>query len=139
MFIFVLPVSGGRFCNQLSSIKSICDIEIKPELIFSSSGGNVVAYLYLASKFHSMEIDRISKKLNHNFFIKEWNNLSLVNFVIGYFKSGVHDKGDGVTDFIKSQINLELLNSMEIWTGTYLINSKKSKLFCNLSKENSLL
>lgn len=137
MYLIVLPVSGGGFTVQLAIIQHLCEVKIVPNVILSSSGGNVAAYVASAADWKWSGIERIASKLSQNLFIKPWSNISLLSLAIGYFKGNVYDKGKGIYDFLSQYFNEFNISKYEIWTGTYNKNKQKARLFCNVSSKRT--
>lgn len=135
MYVFVLPVSGGGFVVQLAIIQHLCEAKIIPDVILSSSGGNVAAYVATAADWKWSGIERISQDLSQNLFLKSWSFINPLSVIIGYFKGSVYDKGTGVYDFISRYFNSSNIAKYEIWTGTYNKNHQKARLFCNRAKD----
>lgn len=139
MLILVLPVSGGGFVNQLAIMQRICESTWRPDVTLASSGGNVTAYVALAANWKWAGIERISRELNQELFIKPWNSISILSAVIGYFKGQLYNKGLGVENFMNYYFTPETICNHEIWTGTYNKDRRKTKLFCNMKKEDCIL
>ena len=139
MYVMIIPVSGGGFVSQLGIIQHICEMGIKPDLIMASSGGNVAAYIAAAAKWKWPGIERIAEDINQNMFIKPWSNISSISLLFGYFKCDIYDHGDGVKDFFYRYFNSKNIGDYEIWTGTYNKTRQKSSLFCNRSRNESIL
>lgn len=137
MYILVLPVSGGGFVNQLASIQHLCESEFVPDLTLASSGGNVAAYVAVASDWKWAGIKRISRDLTQKLFVKQWSNIAPISFVIGYFQGAVYNKGQGVSDFLNKHFSPESITKYEIWTGAYNKDLQQACLFCN--KDESIL
>lgn len=139
MRILVLPVSGGGFVTQLAIIQHLCEIKYIPDLVLASSGGNVAAYIAAAANWKWPSIERISRELSQDLFVKPWNQVSSLSMIIGYFKGNIHNKGSGIHDFFRRYFTPETITKYEIWTGTYNKNRQRSRLFCNRSKETSIV
>jgi len=139
MHILVMPVSGGGFASQLGIMQHLCEINYKPDITLASSGGNVAAYVASAAKWNWPSIERISKNLTQEMFIKKWNTISSLALIYGYFKGNIYNQGYGVKEFLKNNFNEETIIKDEIWTGTYNKNKQKAQLFCNKEKKNSLI
>lgn len=139
MHLLVLPVSGGGFPSQLAMIQHLCEINYKPDLIASSSGGNVAAYVSVAANFQWPKIELISRDLTQELFVKPWSQVLTLSYLIGFFKGDVNNKGTGVTDLLTKYFSHQDITEFEIWTGTYNKRRQKARLFCNRSKEESIL
>jgi predicted acylesterase/phospholipase RssA len=139
MYILVLPVSGGGFVSQLAILQHLCESHFVPDLTLASSGGNVAAYVAAAANWKWPGIERIARELSQNLFAKQWNTVSSLSMIIGYFKGDVYDKGSGVRDFLSRVFTSSSITKYEIWTGTYNKNRQKARLFCNRSRDSSIM
>ena len=139
MYILVLPVSGGGFVSQLAIIQHLCGMDFVPDLTLASSGGNVAAYVASAANWKWPGIERISRDLSQDLFASPWNSVSSLSLIIGYFKGEVYNRGKGVRDFLLKYFTPETIAKYEIWTGTYNKNRQQARLFCNRSKDKSIV
>ena len=139
MYVFALPASGGGFVSQLAIIQHLCESGFIPDLVLSSSGGNVAAYVAAAANWKWPGIERVARELSQDLFVQPWNSVSSLARIIGYFKGDVYNKGSGVDDFLCKYFTPSTITKYEIWTGTYNKNRQQARLFCNRSKENSIV
>jgi len=139
MNIVILPASGQNFISQLAILQHLCDIDYIPSLMLGSSGGNLAAYIVSAADWKSNHIERIVKELKSHFFVKPWHDVKLIAGSVGFFNGNAFNTGDGLHEFMKTYFTKETILKYEIWTGTYNRDLQKSRLFCNKSKEHSLL
>lgn len=139
MHVLVLPVSGGGFVTQLAIIQYLCEVEYIPDVILSSSGGNVAAYVASISEWKWNNIIKVARKLSRDLFVNQWSEISIIQTIIGYYQGNKYKSGKGVYSFLKEYFNKESIQKHEIWTGTYNIKRQKARLFCNLKKEDSIL
>lgn len=139
MYVLVLPVSGGGFVGQLSIIQHLCEAKFVPDVTLASSGGNVAAYVAAAANWKWAGIQRISRELNKDLFAKPWNSFVSLSFIIGYFEGNVYNKGCGVKGFLSEYFTKDTITKYEIWTGTYNRSKQKGCIFCNRSKEKSIM
>ncbi len=139
MYVFVLPVSGGGFVSQLAILQHLCESQIIPDITLASSGGNVAAYIAAAANWKWAAIERIARELSHDLFVEPWNSISALSMIIGYFKGNMYNKGSGVNNFLKKYFTSDTIIKYEIWTGTYNKNRQQARLFCNKSKEASIM
>ena len=139
MYVFVLPVSGDGFPVQLGILEHLCESGFVPDITLSSSGGNVAAYVAAAADWKWAAIERISRELSHDLFASPWNSVSSVAMIIGYFQGNAYNKGSGVYEFLSRYFTPVSIMKYEIWTGTYNKNRQQARLFCNRSKENSIV
>ena len=83
--IYCLPVSGGGFCTQLGLLSEIYAAkklakngifngsqDYQPNMCLCSSGGNVSAYIGMAADWSDTGIERISRKIRSEIFVKSW-------------------------------------------------------------------
>lgn len=133
MHLFVLPVSGGAYVAQLAILQHLCDVKMLPDVIFSSSGGNVAAYIALAAQWKWANIERIVEELNCTLFAKPWHNIPPLAFLMGIMKGNIYNGGCGVGDFFQRHFDQTLATSVEIWTGTNNVEEQRSAMFCNRS------
>lgn len=139
MRLLVLPVSGPGFVSQLAILQHLCEIDFVPDITLASSGGNVAAYVASAANWKWSSITRISRSLNKELFVKPWSTIAAVSLIVGYFEGNIHNKGLGVKEFLLEHFTPETIVKNEIWTGTYNKTRQKARLFCNRSKEDSIL
>lgn len=139
MKVFILPISGGGFVVQLAIIQHLSEVNIIPDLTMSSSGGNVAAYVSAAADWKWAKIERIARELNNELFAKPWSNVAMISFLTGFFQGNLYDKGSGVEEFLKKYFTSEKIIKHEIWTGTYNKDTQKAQLFCNRSKDESIM
>ncbi|CAH6420593.1 Patatin phospholipase [uncultured virus] len=139
MYVLVLPVSGRGFVSQLAILQHLCGSKFVPDLTLSSSGGNVAAYVVAAANWKWPAIERISRELTQDLFARPWNSVSSLALIVGYFEGNVYNKGSGVYDFLSKYFTSETITKYEIWTGTYNKSRQKARLFCNRSKDDSIM
>lgn len=137
--ILILPVSGGGFPCQLAGLQHLCQIKYRPNLILASSGGNVSAYILLASTYHKQKMERIVSELTPQFFVSPWTLSNHLSIVRGFFNGTVYNQGNGLHQFMESYFDSNSVRETEIWTGTYNKVRQKSQLFCNRSPSDSLI
>ena len=139
MELLILPVSGGRFIYQITIMEMLSEINYEPNLIFSSSGGNVCSMIAAAAdwKWNKMEI--ILRQLKKNMFSTYWNSFYPLSFIIGYFKGNLFNEGKGIDFIFNNYFNKERIKKYEIWTGTFNMTQNKPRVFCNKDKKDCLL
>ena len=150
-----MPVSGGKFINQLAllcevySAKKISNNNLfkgteyySPNIVFGSSGGNVAAYIGLASDWSDFGIERSCQKLRSDIFISSWVPKEF-NFIPSWMLSplngALYRKGKGANLLFEELFTSDTVKNCEIWTGTYNVTNKKAQFFCNLNKHDSML
>lgn len=152
---YVLPISGGCFVSQIALLIEVyCAKKIlkkgifrsskdyQPDLVLSSSGGNVSAYTALAGDWSEEGILRVIKELKHEMFVKSWmpNEMNYIpSWVFSPFYGTMYKKGYGVTDLFKSLFTTSTIQRVEIWTGTYDETNKKAQFVCNKNEHNSMI
>ena len=139
MYVLVLPVSGGGFVSQLAILQHLCESRFIPDLTLASSGGNVAAYVAAAANWKWSGIERVAHELTQDLFARPWNSVTSFAFIFGYFEGNVYSKGSGVHDFLSRHFTSETIVRHEIWTGTYNKDRQKARLFCNRSKDTSIV
>jgi hypothetical protein len=140
MHIFICPVSGGAFPVQIGLISELAHYGIKPDIVMGSSGGNVAAYIGLASKWQSKEMEQMAGKLTSSMFATSWwpSYLSfLPSWWIGYFKGSIYAEGSGAISLFREIFEAATISATEIWTGTMNRESGKGQLFSNQKKEDA--
>jgi hypothetical protein len=139
MRLLVLPVSGGKFVSQLAILQHLSAINYVPDLTLASSGGNVSIYIAAAANWKWSKIELIARELSQDLFIKPWSNVAWISMMLGYFKGNLYDNGKGVYHILNKYFTKESIIKHEIWTGTYNKDRQKIRLFCNKSKETSII
>ena len=137
MDIFILPVSGGGFVSQIAGIQCLCDNGYKPDAVLSSSGGNVAAYIALASGFDSHRMRMIASTLSCENYIGKPNLFSIGSNIVS--KSSIFQVPDPSFMFDDYFPNRETVTRTEIWTGITNISTYRPRIICNRSYENSVL
>ncbi|AYV86340.1 MAG: patatin-like phospholipase [Solumvirus sp.] len=134
MKVLILPISGGGFPVQLGILSKLCDAKYEPDLVLSSSGGNVSAYIAAAGGWQSKGIKRVAKCLSKDFFLTSWTEglFSFIpSWIPGFFMDSFFNSSTLGIEFFKENFNSVTATHVEIWTGTVDCTSKKSQLFCN--------
>lgn len=139
MHVLILPISGGAFVNQLAMLQHLSEVDYCPDVTLASSGGNVAAYIAAAADWKWNAIERIAGRLSKDLFVSRWSSMSGMSLFYGYFKGEMYNKGLGVSQLLHSAFTEESVKKYEIWTGTYNKTLHRSRLFCNLSDDESLL
>lgn len=139
MNILVLNASGDGFIRQLSILQHLCEIDYIPDLTLASSGGNVSTFIACAADWNWAHIERIARDLKSSYFVSPWSDIGLVSKCIGFFNGNAFNHGEGSHAFLKKYFTKESISKHEIWTGTYNKERQKFRLFCNKSKEDSII
>lgn len=152
---YVLPISGGCFVSQVallmevySAKKLLCggkfksSKEYQPDLVLSSSGGNISAYVALAGDWNEEGIIRVVKELSHEMFVESWMPQGM-NFIPSWTFSPlygtIYKKGSGVKKLFNKLFTKSTVQRVEIWTGTYDETNKKAQFMCNKEQQHSML
>lgn len=133
MKLLILPISGSKFVNQIAAILRLSEIKMVPDVTFSSSGGNVVAYLSSAANWERHKILKLCYTLSSSLFMKKWSYSDAISFIIGFFRGTVYNKGEGAYKWLSEMFDENTIQKDEIWTGTYNKRLQKPCLFTNKS------
>lgn len=142
--IYILPISGGFFPNQLALISVLSEtkhsLQMKksPDVCIGSSGGNISAYISLANSWNETRIKAYISKIKMHMFIESWLPI-LPTFLAFPFTGSFFRSGNGIESVLQNSFNSASIQSCEIWTGTYNNNYNKSHLFCNKEKNTTIL
>lgn len=139
MQIFVLPVSGGSFPCQLAALHKLTEYNISSDVICCSSGGNVAAYIMHCAHWDQNKLNSIITQLKQEMFLRSWNSFAISNAAMGYFKGSMYKEGYGCKDLLNTFLDNSSIMSKEIWSGVYDVENQQAQLFCNKSKETSIL
>lgn len=137
MRVVCLPVSGGAFVSQLAAVSRLCEVGFTPDVCYSSSGGNVTAYIAATADWKWAKTELLASELNSSMLVQPWSKMSLLSPIIGYFKGDLYSNGGGVLSLIKKYGQEDILRKYEIWTGTYDVQKRRARFFCNLSVEQA--
>lgn len=137
--VLVLPVSGGAFAAQLGMIKLLIQSGYKQDLILGASGGNLSAYVCMAADWKLNGIDRIARTLNSGLFVKRWTPAPIPSISVGYFEGSVYDHAHGIDEIFEMYFTPSTVTRDEIWTATYNRKRQKTCIYCNRSKEESII
>lgn len=139
MILVIVPVSGPAFVSQIAAIQKLSELKIVPEVILSSSGGNVAAYVGICGNWKWNLVELFTQKINSGLLFSNWSSVSSISLVLGYFKGDVYNRGIGVKKLLEENVDPAVLSACEIWTGTYNKDTEKGRIFCNLNKESCVL
>jgi predicted acylesterase/phospholipase RssA len=137
MRIVCLPVSGGAFVSQIAAVSRLSETGFFPDVCYSSSGGNVAAYVAAIADWKWAKIELIASELNSAMLVSTWSQVAFLAPLIGYFKGGFYNHGTGVLDLFKKYCKNEIIRKYEIWTGTYNSTRQQVRFFCNLCEVDS--
>src|SRR5258708_2035167 len=139
MQVIVLPGSGKDFTQQLAILQHLCEIDYIPSLLLGSSGGNLSAYIAVAADFKSNRIELLARELKSHFFAVEWSTVKPIANIIGFFNGNAFNTGYGLSEFMHTYFIPKLITKYEIWTGCFNQDLQKFRLFCNKSKDESII
>ena len=144
MKIVILPVSGNRFGVQLAINSELCDIGYRPDITLTGSGGTVTSYITLAGGYVSTGIERVSELISSTILFTPWyrflgTGLNFLSWIIGYFKGSLYGPSTKVIPLFKELFNKETIEKAEIWTAVTNMKHKKAQIYCNKSKETSVI
>jgi len=133
MIVFVLPVSGGYMPAQLALLTNVLSIDIKPDKIYSSSGGNISACIAIACDFNAKKIKPFLQEMSDSVQIKQnaYSRLKMIIQMFSFSENKPLYSIYGMDSFFNKHITSERLNQVELYTGTYNRLSGKSIIFCN--------
>lgn len=142
MNVLAMPISGGCFPHQLCIIRKLMKLGYKPNIMLGSSGGNISAYLALASKWDPHSLDRIVRGLNSNMFVKSWLP-SIVDFIpswtAGLFMGSMYKTVKDFSLVYNNYFSPNDIKDIEIWIGAVNKDTGNLCLFCNRSREESMI
>lgn len=149
LLVYSLPVSGGCFVAQIGLLIELYEafrkkryLKYSPDLIFSSSGGNVAAYLGMAADWSGDGFIRVLKYLSKDVFIKSWFPEQM-NFlptgIAGIFTGSLYREGEGGNLLFKRFFTEDTIKRTEVWTGTFNSNTYQSEFFCNLHEADAII
>jgi hypothetical protein len=153
--IYILPVSGGEFPCQLGLLSEVYYGILKlyngsfpggkcysPDICLGASGGNISAYIGLASDWVPEKIQAICKEIESEMFIRNWwpGPLSVLPSGILGILSGksLYRPGYGPFGLFNSIFtNSESIQRSEILTLTFNETDRQPQIFSNRGKQNS--
>jgi hypothetical protein len=139
--IYVCPVSGGSFVNQIGIFTLLTDNGLKPKLCLSSSGGAVSTYVALCGHWTTNGIYRVCEDLSSGLYARSWWGDRMGKYfksgVIGIFKDAIYNSGSGGDEMLKKYLTRDSLDSCEIWLGTYNKNCGSAEMMCNRAYNNA--
>lgn len=144
MKIYILPVSGGAFVVQIAFLKVIYEATkdkngtgIIPDLVLSSSGGNVAAYMSMIGKWNDGCLMKNIHFLNSSLFVESWTPPFFPTWIAFPLTRSVYKNGQGIKNLFHKIYTPKTIQNTEIWTGTYNSTTQKAAFFCNKSFETS--
>lgn len=144
MKIYILPISGGGFPVQMAFLKilyqatkSEVKIGITPDIVFSSSGGNVSAYIAMMGDWRDNYITKNIHIINSTLFVESWTPPFFPTWLVYPLTKSIYRNGDGVKEVFNRVYTKKSIGKTEIWSGVYNMNSQKSVFFCNRLKNEA--
>jgi hypothetical protein len=138
MHVLILPISGRKFVRQLSCLKILLKSDYKADIMLSTSGGNICAYLLELSNWNYEKLVKNVGNITSQMLCKPWCSFSIFNYIFGLYKGSLYQEGDGFKEFFKEMYSIHPCKT-EIWTGTFHTQTCKERLFCNLSENKTLI
>jgi predicted acylesterase/phospholipase RssA len=145
--IYVLPVSGGWFAQQLMLLGQVYQArllnaggrfknahEYTPDICCASSGGNIAAYIAMAGDWTDNGIHKVSSHIHSKIFCRNWwpdYMTFLPTWILGIFAGAMFRSGYGANILLEKIYTPSTIQKTEIWTGTYNETTKTCELFCN--------
>jgi len=139
--VYVLPISGGKFVSQLALLSEIYDGgQVRgPDLIFSTSGGNICAYAAMAGGWSPEGIKRTVSFIRPSMFCRSWYPRHLDWMPSWTQGIPMYRCGTGAEELFRSIFMGPTITRTEIWTGTYDETQAKSQFFCNRFQQDSMI
>ena len=149
--VYVLPISGGRFVSQLAFLCELHDAKahrvrstagcviLEPDLVFSTSGGNICAYTAMAGNWTTGGIMRNVGYLTPSMFCRSWYPSPLSCIPSWTQGLPMYRNGSGTVEVFRRIFGGHTIMRSEIWSGTYDENRAKSQFFCNRFQQDSLI
>jgi hypothetical protein len=142
MYIYILPISGGRFPNQLAGLRVIGRTGIKPDVVMACSGGNICAYSAMyADWLIDKKMDMILQNLYNLLSIETWTS-PMFNFLpnaISLFRYGTVFKSIGNENTFKRCYTTTSIKKTEIWTNVFNCLHDRMECFCNMGPDEAIL
>lgn len=143
-----MPCSGNLFAVQLGMLCALSiaygtngDLKnLPPDVVLSSSGGNMAAYTALASDWCRERILHNLNLYSSEAFLSNWSDSSPSWFFIPFSKS-VFRQGYGFRPLFRHLFSGKQLSASrtEIWSGTFHRKTAQHRLFTNVSEERAKL
>lgn len=143
-FTYVIPVSGNLFPQQLSAMCFVFEklkqlkVVRSPKIVCSSSGGNISAYISMGSGWEKSNILNTISSFSSDIFVKAWAPF-VPSIIVFPMTKTFFRKSDDPENYINKRFNKSSITETEIWSGCFNDSEDKNELFCNLSKDESIL
>lgn len=149
--VITAHISGPNFPYQIALIHELVEAKknlsektkIKEtwDLGLGSSGGNLALHILNASRSNNSKLKYFASLINSTLFARKWIPffLEIVPSILGYLIYGtLYKEGYGGYDtFLRIYNNTSRDDDMEIWTGTYDVDTKRAQFFCNKNRNDS--
>lgn len=132
--IFILPISGIDIVRYIAIYSKLSEINLKPNVIFSASGGCIASYVAMMSDFSS-SVEHW--KFTPDMFIKKTTPITPRLLTISLFGYLYHRPN--ITKFIREQFAFQKIQDVEIISGCFEANGTKISIESNFSESNSFL
>lgn len=131
MLVFIAPISGGFFVNQVELMCQFLETTgEKPDIGMSTSGGNFAMYLALLSEWDHRNIREKIMKLDDSFIVREWSKNPLIpREVWGFIYGSMYDRGKG--DPFTYDPAYDLAAATEVWTTAFNRTQNLTAYFTN--------
>lgn len=155
LIVYSLSVSGGCFTSQIALLgelyrakkmmkggKFTSSKDYAPDICLCSSGGNITAYVGLASDWEPIAMMRLARSFKPEMFIKSWfpDYMSfLPTAILGVFNGSLYRPGYGSKYVFNKYFSPKTIQNTEIWTGTINMTLNKAEFFCNKSRSNAYI
>lgn len=131
---FVLPISGVDFVRYIAFFSLLSDYNIKPNVIYSASGGCLASYLAMMSGFtKSVE----SWKINSDMFISKASPFTMR--LMTFATRGFLYHRPNIIDYVRKLFVPAKIQNVEIISGHYDSNQRINVIDTNFPKEKSIL
>jgi len=143
MSTLCMPISGGRFVNQVALMLHLLGCSYKPKRIISTSGGSIVAMIMTMAEYtrivckdsfkeYKRKVYDILDEINREWYMTPWCAYSVPNTLYGIPKGSVFNSGKFKDIINDTRINFD--KSAEICFGTHCHTDGKQQLFSSKSK-----
>lgn len=149
--VYVIPISGGSFVAQVAFLIEMYiarliisdDISnIYPDIVLSTSGGNIATYLAMCGGWRENGILRCVELMDKNMLAFNWWPEKL-NFMptglIGIFTGSLYRPGFGIKKVLNNHLTSKIVKNVEIWTGTFNTNTGRAQFFTNKDEDSTFI
>lgn len=137
--IFVAPVSGGYFPNQVAILRQLFILKIFPEIMLGASGGAVSSYIALASDFEPQKLLLVCNEISSSTFIKRWIPSPLPSEAFGFFAGAIYNSSRGGIELLQRHLTPITSVGTEIWVSSFNKGENKTRLFCNRGRYTTIV